>query len=138
MHSTHRSMLNLYRAQPILIHLGTGWEKAFQRRLPTILKEKTSNASCVLQDFHEIVETRARQQGTGLASMAMLSGQQRNYAQTLTNMAEKMVIDISDMQRSANRAFTPVVKEHMTPAYEVCTNEHGLPCRSPASSQLIS
>ncbi|KAF2102156.1 hypothetical protein NA57DRAFT_35654, partial [Rhizodiscina lignyota] len=112
-------------AEPLLKHLSGGWERAFQRRLPIILNEFTSRASRLLHDFHKVVETEARLQGVGFAGMGMLAQQLNSYSQSFRNAAGQMVNVITEMQRTANREFTPVIKDHLLPAYETCTNERG-------------
>lgn len=106
-------------------HLGSGWGKAFQRRLPIILKGFTVNAARIMREFHEVIETEARLQGIGIAGMNMLSQQLNNYTATLKDVADQMIVVIAEMQRNANREFVPVVQSHMLPAYEVCTDERG-------------
>ena len=62
-----------------------------------ILKDFTGNASRVLQDFHQVIETEAHHQGISIASLAMLSGQLGNCAQTFKNVADQMLVAIMEM-----------------------------------------
>ena len=117
---------NSQLTEPLLKHLGGGWERAFQRRLPNILRDYVGKATRILREFHRVIEDEARRQGVGLAGMSMLAQQLGNYSQSFKNVADQMVAAITEMQRTASREFTPVVREHMLPAYEVCTNERGM------------
>jgi hypothetical protein len=112
-------------AEPLLKHLGAGWEKAFQRRLPATLNDFTTNAARLLLEFHEAMQTGAEQQGTSLAGMSMLANQLNGYSQSFKQVADQMVLVITELQRDANREFTPVIAARMEPAYEACTIEHG-------------
>jgi hypothetical protein len=115
-------------AEPLLKHLGTGWEKAFQRRLPATLNAFTTNAERLLLDFHGAMHTHAQQQNTSLAGMSMLANQLNVYVQLFKQVANQMVAVITEMQRNANREFTPVIAARMELAYEICTNERGSSC----------
>ena len=116
---------NRQLAEPLLKHLGTGWEKAFQRRLPATLNAFTSNAARLLLEFHGAMQTHAQEQGTNLAGIGMLANQLNIYSQLFKQVADQMLAVITELQRNANREFTPVIAARMVPAYEACTMEQG-------------
>lgn len=109
---------------PISRNLATGWERAFQRRLPGILTDFSRKASVKLRDFHEAARARAEQRHTNITGLTILSNQIQAHMRTLQALPAT-ISDITDAQREASRRFTPIICDAMMDAYTICTNEHG-------------
>jgi hypothetical protein len=110
---------------PITKRLATGWERAFQNRLPKAFDTYTKDASKVLHKFHETIEERARENGVGLANLAML---QRLHLHIRANVPRHEASVRGSNERSATRSFTsfvPTIAALMTTAYQLCTDERG-------------
>jgi hypothetical protein len=110
---------------PISRNLATGWERAFQRRLPAILESFAKEATIKLQQFHQAAKARAEQRHTNVAGLITLSSQILAHMRTVQALPATLRARITDLQREANRQFTPVICEAMATAYEICTNERG-------------
>jgi hypothetical protein len=110
---------------PISRNLATGWERAFQRRLPAILEGFAKEATVNLQQFHQAAKARAEQRHTNVAGLVTLSSQIVAHMRTIQALPATICAKITDLQREANRQFTPVICKAMTNAYTVCTNESG-------------
>ncbi|KAM7187037.1 hypothetical protein V8F33_011456 [Rhypophila sp. PSN 637] len=103
--------------EPISVHLASGWERAFQRRLPPILDnffwkpsiDKPPNAAT----------------GSNYQGVMILNQQLKAHNQTLSEVPNMLVQVVQDLQRDANRSFTPVILEKMVPGYEACVEERG-------------
>jgi hypothetical protein len=63
--------------------------------------------------------------GAGVAGMAMLAQQLRNYEALFQELATQMGDFIGTIQREANREFTPVIARNLSAAYEWCAAERG-------------
>ncbi|PVH98719.1 hypothetical protein DM02DRAFT_719195 [Periconia macrospinosa] len=110
---------------PIIKPLASGWERAFQNRLPKALTEYT-NASCiVLHKFHETIETHAHQNGTNLATLSLLQGSINSHAQMLQDNINQYLDHVTQAQREASREFVPTITMFMEHAYDLCTAEAG-------------
>ncbi|KAI0402774.1 hypothetical protein F4802DRAFT_574370 [Xylaria palmicola] len=110
---------------PISRNLATGWERAFQRRLPAILTNFAKEATVKLKEFHEAAKARAEQRRTSAASLLTLSTQILAQMRTIQALPGTVSAKVTEAQREANREFTPVICEAMTRAYTICTNEYG-------------
>ncbi|KAI1117954.1 hypothetical protein F5Y14DRAFT_400633 [Nemania sp. NC0429] len=110
---------------PVSRNLATGWERAFQRRIPGILNEFATKASVKLRDFHQSVKSRAEQRHTNPAGLVILSNQIMAHMRTLQALPATLCAKITDAQREASRQFTPVICNAMMDAYTECTNESG-------------
>ncbi|KAH7117730.1 hypothetical protein B0J11DRAFT_90327 [Dendryphion nanum] len=110
---------------PIVRQLATGWERAFQHRLPKVVEGYTAACSTILDRFHETIEERARQNGVGLANVSVLKNQLHIYGQIFGELGTGLVALMNEMQRDANRDFTPTIIAIMQAAYTSCTEERG-------------
>lgn len=110
---------------PVSRNLATGWERAFQRRLPAILNEFSTKASAKLQEFHQSAKARAEQRHTNMTGLVILSNQILAHIRTVKALPATMCSKITEAQREASRQFTPVICNAMMDAYTICTNEHG-------------
>ncbi|KAI8943413.1 hypothetical protein NX059_001425 [Plenodomus lindquistii] len=110
---------------PILKKLASGWERAFQSRLPQAFKTYVTNSSKVLHAFHSAVEERARKNGVGLASLTMLKTQINTYEQLYADLGTLLVTQMTELQREANRDFTPTIANIMHTVYYACAVESG-------------
>jgi hypothetical protein len=112
--------------EPIMKHLANNWEKAFARRVPSVLQSFTRKAKAVITTFHREVEERSRKNGAGAAGLSMLSQQLRTYEATFSIVTSEMAEAVNNLQRDANREFVPVVAARLASAYQYCVNEHGM------------
>ncbi|KAI0502901.1 hypothetical protein F5B22DRAFT_631257 [Xylaria bambusicola] len=110
---------------PISRRLATGWERAFQRCVPRILKAFATEAVDELKQFHQTVKARAEERRNRTAGIATLSSQISAHARTLEALPGAMNEKMTASQREASRSFTPVIQDEMGDAYTICTNEHG-------------
>jgi hypothetical protein len=105
--------------------LATGWERAFQNRLPKALEDFTKDSSKLLHSFHEAVEERARSNGFGLAGLAALKTQIYTYEQLFVDLNQDLLTKMNELQRDANRDFTPTIARIMHTAYDECAGMNG-------------
>ncbi|KAK4218543.1 hypothetical protein QBC37DRAFT_437200 [Rhypophila decipiens] len=111
--------------EPISVHFASGWERAFQRRLPSILDKFTITAKLLLETFHRQATERSNERGSNYQGVMILNQQLKAHNQTLSEVPNMLVQVVQDLQRDANRSFTPVILEKMVPAYEACVEERG-------------
>ncbi|KAK7935689.1 hypothetical protein PG985_001184 [Apiospora marii] len=109
--------------EPISRSLASGWERAFQRRLPHILRELTKKLSKKLEDFHQAMLQRAQQ--SQLSALLNIGHQVAAVNQTLKGWPASLQARITELQREASRAFTPVIRQAMLEAYRICVEENG-------------
>jgi hypothetical protein len=110
---------------PISRNLATGWERAFQRRLPTILESFAKDTAVRLQRFHQAAKARAEQRHTNITGLVTLSNQILAHMRTVQGIPITIRSKVTELQREANRQFTPVICDAMMKAYTICTDEHG-------------
>ncbi|KAI1749431.1 hypothetical protein F4782DRAFT_513171 [Xylaria castorea] len=110
---------------PIYRNLATGWERAFNHRLPALLKSLANEMSAKLQEFHQAAKDRAEQKHANISGLVTLSSQILAHTRTIQALPAAIRDKVTELQREANREFTPVICGAMTDAYEICTNEHG-------------
>ncbi|OHF02935.1 hypothetical protein CORC01_01693 [Colletotrichum orchidophilum] len=111
--------------EPISRQLATGWERAFQRRLPQALEGFAMNARLLLETFHGSVIARSQELGADYNGINMLSTQLRAHTARLREIPGTLHIVIQELQREASRGFHPVVQHEMQPAYDICVAESG-------------
>jgi hypothetical protein len=112
--------------EPITKKLATGWERTFQNRLPKAFEVYVKDSNAILRRFHETVEDRARQNGVGLATLSMLKAQIYTNEELFSALYQVLITAMVELQRDANRDFTPVIVQVMYNAYKICTEEHGM------------
>lgn len=110
---------------PITKNLATSWERTFQNRLPSAFEVYTKNSNAILRKFHDTVEERARQNGVGLTNISALKGQIYAYEELFEGLKNDLVQKMTEVQREANRDFTPTITAIMHTAYVLCTEESG-------------
>lgn len=110
---------------PIIKKLATGWERAFQNRLPRAFNTYIANSSKILQAFHKAIEERVYENGVGLANLSILRTQVQIYEQLFNDLGAVLVAQMTELQREANRDFTPTIASIMHNVYDTCTVEHG-------------
>ncbi|KAH7073915.1 hypothetical protein BKA63DRAFT_43281 [Paraphoma chrysanthemicola] len=110
---------------PIVKRLATSWERAFQNRLPKAFDAFIKDSGKLLHKFHQAVEERARQNGVGLASLSALKTQIFTYEQLFPDLNQVLITTMTELQREANRDFTPTVANIMSTVYDLCTKECG-------------
>ena len=64
--------LNAQLTEPVIRGLASNWEKAFARRLPSVLQSFSKKSKSLLLAFHKDIEVRCMKQGVGVAGLAML------------------------------------------------------------------
>ncbi|KAF2768799.1 hypothetical protein EJ03DRAFT_351811 [Teratosphaeria nubilosa] len=116
---------NAELTEPVYKQLATAWEKAFQRRLPKILKQFDRSGSDLLKKFHAAVAARCRERGHGLARLGMLENQLQAYRAIFGDLATSVINQVNEKQREINREFTPVIARIMEPVYTTCIEESG-------------
>jgi len=112
-------------AEPIMKGLAGNWERAFARRLPKVIEGFTKKTDAHLKLFHKEFEKRCMKTGAGVAGLAMLGHQLRNYEGIFTQLAQQMVEVINELQREANREFTPMIAANLADSYAWCAAEVG-------------
>jgi hypothetical protein len=117
--------LNLQLAEPIIKQLASNWEKAFAQKLPRVLQNFNRKSKSLLTSFHTDIVAHSQKQGSGAAGLAMLGQQLRNYEAIFVNLTGAMLEVINELQREANREFTPVIAESLGAAYEWNAAETG-------------
>ncbi|KAI0546525.1 hypothetical protein F4679DRAFT_598606 [Xylaria curta] len=110
---------------PIYRNLATGWERAFNNRLPAHLKGLANEIIVKLRDFHRVAKARAEQYHANISGLVTLSIQILAHERTIQELPETIRDKVTALQRDANREFTPVIRDAMSDAYEICTNECG-------------
>ncbi|KAK4199425.1 hypothetical protein QBC40DRAFT_349451 [Triangularia verruculosa] len=110
---------------PISRQLPSGWERAFQRRLPDSLNAFVARFKAVLKEFHTAAVKRAVDRGSDYHGVNMLGQQLETHGHGLVDIANQAVATMQERQRDASRSFTPTVQEVMRPAYDGCTEERG-------------
>ncbi|KAI1352363.1 hypothetical protein F5Y01DRAFT_324313 [Xylaria sp. FL0043] len=111
--------------EPISRNLATGWERAFQRRLPAILNLLAKEVAKKLKHFHETAKARAEERRINAAGLVTLSSQILTHIRTVESLPDVARQKITESQRDASRQFTPAIREAMADAYTICTNEYG-------------
>lgn len=79
-----------------------------------------------MHNFHEAVEERARQNGVGLANLSILKTQICTYEQLFKDLGTVLITQMTELQREANRDFTPTIGNSMHIAYQLCSDERGM------------
>jgi hypothetical protein len=110
--------------EPIYKHLANGWEKAFQRRLPHVLRACAKGFSNDLRAFHKAIEVHSFSHG-GNPRLGLLTQQLTNYEAVFSDLGSKMLDLINERQREINREFTPNVCNAMRIVYNICVDESG-------------
>ncbi|KAL2176798.1 uncharacterized protein P884DRAFT_300219 [Thermothelomyces heterothallicus CBS 202.75] len=110
---------------PISRNLANGWERAFQRRLPWALDNFLRAIRGYLDKFHLEATERARERGTQYTGLNMLTQQLQAHLRRIGDVRTAILTLAQELQREANRGFTPVIQEEMMPAYQGCTDERG-------------
>jgi hypothetical protein len=111
---------------PISKHLASGWERAFQRRLPASLDDFLRTIRVALEKFHREATERAKERGTLYHGLNMLAQQLQAHTQRTLDVRGAVLALAQELQREANRGFTPVIQDEMTPAYDGCVAERGM------------
>ncbi|KAK7450956.1 hypothetical protein Landi51_05272 [Colletotrichum acutatum] len=111
--------------EPISRQLASGWERAFQRRLPSAFEGFAMNARLLLEGFHGSVIARSQELGADYNGINMLSTQLRAHTARLREIPGTLRTVVQELQREASRGFHPVVQQEMQPAYDICVAESG-------------
>lgn len=112
--------------EPISRNLAAGWDRAFQRRIPVHLDEFGKTTQGQLKEFHEAVQADVRGRRTNVSGLATLSSQVLVHMRTLEHLSAVFRTTVTDLQREANRKFTPSICQAMKYAYTICTEERGM------------
>ncbi|KAI8234419.1 Nuclear GTPase SLIP-GC [Colletotrichum sp. SAR 10_96] len=124
--------------EPISKQLATGWERAFQRRLPQALEGFAMSARLLLDTFHRGAIARSQQRGTNYAGINMLSQQLRTHTARLKEIPGLLRTVVQELQREASRGFHPVITEEMQPGYDLCVAECGTGSYARMKSHMIN
>ncbi|CAI6329371.1 unnamed protein product [Periconia digitata] len=109
----------------IIKQMATGWERAFQNRLPAALDGYTDACGSLLHKFHETIEQSGHEAGTSLVTLSLLRSSISSNEQLFRDKVNDFLTIISDFNREANREFVPVVAYAMEEAYKKCVDEAG-------------
>jgi hypothetical protein len=129
-------------AEPIERMMANRWETCFQRRMPKVLQAFNTKLAKMIKQFHDVVERRARDRGTGIVGLPLLYQQIETTTQRFTELAGRLGSVITEKQREANRELIPIItvssntrrrwkaianvhKSAMLEGYQRCVNEHG-------------
>jgi hypothetical protein len=93
--------------------------------MPRVLQSFTRETKSLLNAFHGEIESRNMKSAGGSAGIALLGQQLHNYEIIFTQVSQHMVELINNLQREANREFTPVIARHLSTAYHWCASERG-------------
>ncbi|THY16227.1 hypothetical protein D6D01_07752 [Aureobasidium pullulans] len=118
------SDFNAQLTEPVYKTLSNGWEKAFHRRVPQILKACSKGFANDLRAFHTNIEKHSFSHG-GNPRLGLLAQQLTNYEAVFSDLANRMVDLINERQRDINREFTPNVCNSMLTVYNTCAAEVG-------------
>ncbi|KAF5503099.1 Nuclear GTPase SLIP-GC [Colletotrichum fructicola] len=124
--------------EPISKQLATGWERAFQRRLPQALEGFAMSARLLLDTFHHGAIARSQQRGTNYAGINMLSQQLRTHTARLKEIPGLLRTVVQELQREASRGSHPVITEEMQPGYDLCVAECGTGSYARMKSHMIN
>jgi hypothetical protein len=119
---------NAELAEPITKRLASIWERAFQRRLPRALTTYSNVSYQNLITFHRTMETRSQTLGTATHGLTMLAQQLPTYRTSFSDLAGDMAQVMTELQRKANRKFTPTIAAAMQLAYHDCSSQVGTQC----------
>ncbi|KAJ5035261.1 Dynamin family-domain-containing protein [Bipolaris maydis] len=111
--------------EPIMKRLATGWERTFQRRLPETLNNHIDDLDKLLGKAHKAIEARVRSTGIGLANLSVLRTRLPNYKDGFKAYGVDLVNEMKEIQREANRDFTPCIVDMMRDAYNICAAQNG-------------
>lgn len=111
--------------EPIYTPLSTSWERTFQRRLPAVLKNFAKSTKLLLETFHREATMRTQERGNNHQGIAMLSHQLQSHTQKVSELPDLLNAVVQDLQRDANRNFTPTIQAQMETAYIGCVEERG-------------
>ncbi len=112
--------------EPISKHLAGAWERVFQRRLPAVLNGYLGALKRLLKSFHQEVVEGAQEKGIAYAGLSMLEQQAQTNIHLIDGIPSTVLGIAQELQRTANRNFTPVIQDKMDPAYDASNNEHGM------------
>lgn len=117
---------NAALVEPIIKNLAGHWERAFAQRLPRVLQSYSRQSKTHLSAFHKEIEARGTKLGLGVAGLGLLGQQLRNYEGIFVALSVQMLALINELQREANREFTPVICRKLSTAYDWCAEESGM------------
>ncbi|KAK2001920.1 hypothetical protein LX36DRAFT_652804 [Colletotrichum falcatum] len=124
--------------EPISRQLATGWERAFQRRLPQALEGFAMSARLLLEEFHRNVISGSQERGNNYAGISMLSNQLRTHTARLKEVPAMIRTVVQELQREASRGFEPVIQQEMQPAYDICVAESGSGSYARMKSHMVN
>ncbi|KAK2040434.1 hypothetical protein LZ31DRAFT_634095 [Colletotrichum somersetense] len=111
--------------EPISRQLATGWERAFQRRLPQALEGFAISARLLLEEFHRNAVSSSQERADNFTGINMLNDQLRTHTARLKEIPAMIRTVVQELQREASRGFHPVIQQEMQPAYDICVAESG-------------
>ncbi|KAK3954249.1 hypothetical protein QBC32DRAFT_384967 [Pseudoneurospora amorphoporcata] len=114
--------------EPIHTPLSTTWERTFQRRLPAVLTNFAKSTKLLLETFHREATMRTQQRGDSYHRIAVLAQQLHTHGQKVAELPDALNAIVQDLQRDANRSFTPTIQTQMESTYQACAEERGPGC----------
>jgi hypothetical protein len=105
---------------PISKQLASGWEKTFQRRLPSCINNFVRTAKLLIETFHSEAIQTTQERGSNANGIHMLNNQLRALLQRVTDLPNVVNQLAQEMQRDSSRSFTPEIMNLMQPGYDKC------------------
>ncbi|KAK3352312.1 hypothetical protein B0T25DRAFT_181918 [Lasiosphaeria hispida] len=112
---------------PISKQIAGSWERVFQRRIPATMTDFAQDAQLRVETFHHKATERAQELGVA-HGLGLLDGQLQGHLALVSQMPNDYCEMAQEIQREANRSFTPEILNQMMPAYEDCADESGPGC----------
>ncbi|KAI1336959.1 hypothetical protein F5Y15DRAFT_426715 [Xylariaceae sp. FL0016] len=113
--------------EPITKDLASAWERTFQRLLPKVLQKFSKEAKERLNEFQQAARQRA-EQSANVTGLVTLGNQIVVHMRTIDGLPNALRRTIIDLQRDANRGFTPIITDIMRQTYQNCAQERGSSC----------
>ncbi|KAK0714662.1 hypothetical protein B0H67DRAFT_488640 [Lasiosphaeris hirsuta] len=122
--------------EPISKSIASSWERVFQRRIPASIAGFARDAKLLVETFHCNATERALELGVA-HGLGLLSGQLEGHLALISQMPQDVCDLTQEIQREANRSFTPEILNQMMPAYEDCAAESGPGCFMRMKDKMI-
>ncbi|KAK1836798.1 nuclear GTPase SLIP-GC [Podospora conica] len=106
---------------PVSKNLAIGWDKAFQQRLPAVLDKFSQIIQEHLAHFHRVV-TSSPGNRPGIRTLDAQLKTRQHGIQSYPAVVIKM---LQELQKTANRSFSPEIQRGMIPGYEAASAETG-------------
>lgn len=110
--------------------LGNAWELVFNVYITRQLANLSSKTQRLVKDFHDKYKNDLKSRGCK-SDIKMLDDQMKVRHCAIQNLAADFSVIIKDLQKGANREFSPVISAKLKDVYESCAAETGKFGQSP-------